>query len=257
MRLIHRLADHRAALLLVTALYLAPAPLRAATQRAPEKFVAVEQKPSGSLVSIARGATLELRLATPSGTGCTWKIAENDPGRLVPMEQSPSLHPAASQPGASGHQEFRFLAKTDGETALTLNCVRPSEQSAGPAKTYRLTVNIVTAGALAHQRIVVTDAEQASVRIVRGTLLTVSLPANPSTGYTWQIASGASQLLQPVLGPVYLPPANALPGAGGYQEFLLQAERTGTATLRMAYRRPFESGTAPAKTFTLSVSIHR
>jgi inhibitor of cysteine peptidase len=244
--------------LLAAACLWSSAPSPGAPQQAsPAKFVAVEQKQSNSMVAIARGATLVLRLRSNPTTGYSWQIAGIDGKRLQPIGKPTYVRPASALPGAGGYQEFRFQALADGMTTVTLNYARPFEKNAAPGRTYSLKLNIGTFGVLAHQIIIVTDADQSGVvTLDKGTLLTVSLPANPTTGYNWKVGGGSSQRLQSLNQPVYIPPASALLGAGGYLELLFEAESPGAATLVLNYARPFERNARPARTFRLTATIH-
>jgi inhibitor of cysteine peptidase len=233
----------------------APSPT-APKQATGARFVAVEQKASGSLVAIAQGATLVLRLKSNPTTGYSWQIATHDATLLRPIGPPRYVRPQTLRMGAGGYQEFRFEARATGETTLTLNYARPFEKNAPPARTYSLTLNIGNFGVLAHQIIIVTDADESGVvDLARGTLLTVSLPSNPTTGYGWQVASDSAQRLRSTGKPVYVAPARTLPGAGGYQEFLFEAASPGDTTLVLMYKRPFEPKARPAKTFRLTASI--
>ena len=46
-----------------------------------------------------------------------------------------------------------------------------------------------------------------------------------------------------------------MPGAPGHQSFKFNAISTGNDTIDLEYRRPWEKGVAPAKTFGLIVSV--
>ncbi len=220
------------------------------------RFVAVEQKASGSLVAMAQGATLVLRLKSNPTTGYGWQIATNDATHLRPIGPPRYVRPEDRRMGAGGYQELRFEARATGKTALTLSYARPFEKNAPPAKTYSLTLDINTIGVLAHQVIIVTDADQSGVvDLSRGTLLTVSLPSNPTTGYGWQVARDSAPRLRSAGKPAYLPPSPTLPGAGGYQEFLFEATSPGDTTLVLNYKRPFEPKAPPARTFRVTARI--
>ena len=103
---------------------------------------------------------------------------------------------------------------------------------------------------------VVTVTEQDSggeVRLRPTDTLRVNLSANTSTGYTWQAAP--NPLLQPQGDPTYTRPADAPPGVGGVQTFLFTPTGAGSTTLEMVYVRPWETGVAPARTFSVRVVI--
>lgn len=80
-------------------------------------------------------------------------------------------------------------------------------------------------------------------------ILAVSLDANPSTGYGWQIA-GEQKLLTPVHDEFVNP--SGLLGATGKQILRFKANAAGQTTLNLVYSRPWEKA-APEKTFSINV----
>jgi inhibitor of cysteine peptidase len=84
--------------------------------------------------------------------------------------------------------------------------------------------------------------------------LAVTLPANPTTGYQWEIDGGDTNILRPIGDPVYEPTGN-LPGSGGKTTFQFEAAGAGSTKLRLIYRRSFEKNVPPASTFELDVTV--
>ena len=93
--------------------------------------------------------------------------------------------------------------------------------------------------------------------LARGQAVVVTLDSNPTTGYSWAVADVDNNVLRQVGDPVYQT-ANSNPkvlGAGGAQIFRFEAASAGTTTLKMVYRRSWETGVAPIKTFTVQVTV--
>jgi len=67
----------------------------------------------------------------------------------------------------------------------------------------------------------------------------VSLPANPSTGFGWKVISYDREFLQ-LLRTRYQKPAQPLPGAPGQEFFDFLPRQTGTTTIILHYQRPFD-----------------
>ena len=96
------------------------------------------------------------------------------------------------------------------------------------------------------------------IELKEGQVLVISLESNPSTGYTWEIGGAKETILrqmgkiefEPQSGPLGAP---ALLGAPGKQILRFEAVAAGQTTLRLVYRRPWEKGAKPAKTFYLQV----
>jgi inhibitor of cysteine peptidase len=86
------------------------------------------------------------------------------------------------------------------------------------------------------------------VELARGDELVVSLEANPTTGFRWEMTDAAPSVLVPAGAPSFEPRGAAgVVGAGGLSTWRFHAERAGQGVLRFAYRRPFEPGGAPAR----------
>ncbi len=68
----------------------------------------------------------------------------------------------------------------------------------------------------------------------------VTLPANPSTGYGWKVATYNREFLQ-LLRRRYQKPTEPRPGAGGQELFDFLPLKSGTTTIVFHYQRPFEN----------------
>ncbi|RBO96978.1 inhibitor of cysteine peptidase [Nocardia puris] len=103
-----------------------------------------------------------------------------------------------------------------------------------------------------------TEADAGQERTVRvGERFTITLPSNPSTGYTWRLAAldravvdqvGESDFRNEGDGPV-------LPGAGGVEVWTFAGNAAGTTGLALEYTRPWEHGVEPARTFTVTIEV--
>jgi inhibitor of cysteine peptidase len=103
--------------------------------------------------------------------------------------------------------------------------------------------------------VTVSDADNGkTVRLDPGDTLIVSLESNPSTGYVWQVARVDASVLAPSGQPVYRP-GEQMPGAPGRQLFKFNAQKSGSAALKIIYVRPWEKGAAPGKTWEVNVAI--
>lgn len=85
-----------------------------------------------------------------------------------------------------------------------------------------------------------------------GTLI-ANLEANPTTGFTWELASLDQGVLRPVGEPAYRSESD-LPGSPGTMTFTFEAVGAGETELRMIYHRPWEDA-SPIQTFSLSVTV--
>ena len=95
------------------------------------------------------------------------------------------------------------------------------------------------------------------VTLANGGTLTITLDSNVTTGYSWnQTANITDTSVLQQTDHKYVNPTTPAIGAGGQEVWTVQALKTGTSTISMEYRRPFEPASiAPAKTFSLTVVV--
>jgi inhibitor of cysteine peptidase len=97
-----------------------------------------------------------------------------------------------------------------------------------------------------------TDADK-TVTATPGQTIEVVLDANPSTGYTWIVAS-TPEFLKSQGEPTFASQAESgVVGAGGKQTLKFTVTAPGKGELSLDYVRPWETGTAPAETFKAQV----
>jgi inhibitor of cysteine peptidase len=83
--------------------------------------------------------------------------------------------------------------------------------------------------------------------------LTISLPANPSTGYSWVVSSINPALLAQIGDPEFSA-ESGLVGAGGTMTFHFEGASVGQGSLQLEYLRSWEDA-APLETYTVTVNI--
>jgi inhibitor of cysteine peptidase len=83
----------------------------------------------------------------------------------------------------------------------------------------------------------------------------ISLEANPSTGYSWELTGPLDDKVVVELGSDHQPGQGSGVGVPGQQLFRFQAVGQGTATIGLQYVRPWESGVPPAKTSEFTVNV--
>jgi inhibitor of cysteine peptidase len=94
-------------------------------------------------------------------------------------------------------------------------------------------------------------ANGTTVHVKAGDTLRVSLPGNPSTGYTWRVVKVDRRVLKPA-GYVFKP-SGPRPGAGGVETRRFTALEAGTTRLKLG-RTQSGSGDV-AKTFLVIVAV--
>jgi inhibitor of cysteine peptidase len=93
-----------------------------------------------------------------------------------------------------------------------------------------------------------------SVRVGIGQVLEVSLESNPSTGYSWQVVEVPEFLTQTGEPEFQTEASGDVVGAGGTETLRFTADGSGTGTLRLEYRRPWESDTPAREVYELEVT---
>jgi len=93
-----------------------------------------------------------------------------------------------------------------------------------------------------------------TIEVTVGEDFVISLDSNPTTGYSWQLASSLPAWLE-LIGSEYVPTPTepGIVGSGGVEEWTFRANAEGTATITFEYRRPWEKDQPPAerKTFVI------
>jgi inhibitor of cysteine peptidase len=125
----------------------------------------------------------------------------------------------------------------------TLSCASPGNSGAG-----------TQSGTVAINQ----DAAGSTVQLHPGQRLTVTLPGNPTTGFTWKMVPAAGSILASQ-GEAQFTAGSTGPdgklGAGGIYRFDFVALGTGSAPLKFVYQRSFEKEVAPAQSFEVSVVV--
>lgn len=85
-----------------------------------------------------------------------------------------------------------------------------------------------------------------------GQALSITLDANPTTGYTWAVIEPSDEQVLRQVGEIEFEPESELIGAGGVQIIKFEVVNAGTTTLKLVYHRPWES-VEPLDTFSITV----
>ena len=93
------------------------------------------------------------------------------------------------------------------------------------------------------------------VQLKKGQPLVVTLEANPTTGYTWEVAEPLDEQVLRQAGEPEFKPESDLAGAGGVQILRFEAVNAGQTALKLAYRRSWEKDVEPLNTFSIQVVV--
>jgi inhibitor of cysteine peptidase len=113
---------------------------------------------------------------------------------------------------------------------------------------------VVIACSTAHApNVRLTGADSGSqIMLHPGDTLEIALAGNPTTGYNWEVQEGAKEVLRQKGAPQFKAESARI-GAGGTMTFRFECIAVGAVPLSLIYRRNFESGVAPLKTFVVKV----
>jgi inhibitor of cysteine peptidase len=93
------------------------------------------------------------------------------------------------------------------------------------------------------------------VQLRVGDTLVVSLQANPSTGYRWQITENNPSILRSLGAPTFVPDRGELIGGRGRQVFRFQAVGNGGTGLTMLYQRTGRRDPRPGDRFEILILV--
>ncbi|MBU5613889.1 protease inhibitor I42 family protein [Geomonas azotofigens] len=103
------------------------------------------------------------------------------------------------------------------------------------------------------QTVTLTEVDSGkTIRIGQDAMLRVCLPGNGSTGFAWEVVS--SSILSQQGEPEVDPNSSAI-GAGATYSYFFKAAMPGTGSLKMVYRRPWETRAAPLRSFEIVVVV--
>ncbi len=92
------------------------------------------------------------------------------------------------------------------------------------------------------------------VGLAVGAELEVSLDANPTTGFDWTVVQAWDEAVLELRANDYQSTSLAV-GSGGSRRWRFAGKSAGQTALSLAYRRSWETGVPPLRTFTLTVSV--
>jgi len=90
-------------------------------------------------------------------------------------------------------------------------------------------------------------------------VITISLPANATTGYAWTVTEINGSSLEQI-GDIQYTPERApegMVGTGGTALAKFRAINAGQTTIALAYARPWEKGVPPIRTFKLTIMVDK
>lgn len=148
----------------------------------------------------------------------------------------------------------RMLAALVITAAALTGCSKGSEQAAKPGEKSgepRTETIQITGDDLKNDKQI-----SRSTTLSVGDFLQISLPSNPSTGFTWDeklMVSDPTVVVQ--TGHEAVAPKESMPGAPGSEVWMVQALAPGNSTVSTSYGRPWEGGEKDESVFSVNVTV--
>ena len=103
--------------------------------------------------------------------------------------------------------------------------------------------------------LVVTEQENnTTVETVLGTVITLKLPENPTTGYQWNLTTTPGLN---VTRDIYIPSSPQMAGSGGVRSWDIATVQEDTQQIRAVYMRSWEPVTGNETTFSMTVVVKK
>jgi predicted secreted protein len=99
------------------------------------------------------------------------------------------------------------------------------------------------------------DNNNQTVALDQGAVMELSLPGNPTTGFSWSLAETPDQNVLVETSHFYISPARTV-GSGGGEHWVFRAAGAGATQLDLVYSRPWEKSTPPAKTYSVAIGVN-
>lgn len=174
------------------------------------------------------------------------QLALHPPQGPAAARTDPGWHPLWAIP--AGPAAALEVGCTDPESAVPAghgNEIRVEPRGIMPTPAASAPVNVAQ------------DSDGKDVSLSPNQRLTVSLPANPSTGFGWELQQLDQAIVKQSGDSDYRSDASQKQavGVGGTSVWTFTAVAPGTTTLVLTYRRPWEQSAQPAQRFSLNVHV--
>jgi predicted secreted protein len=193
---------------------------------------------SGGTVNIPQNGVVRIVLPYNPSTGFQWvTVQAPDPTILQALEPNPWLRsPAGTAPlvGHRGNVVWQFAGLATGTTQLALDYDPPGP--VGPSEHFRLSV---TVRGTADATLTESDCG-AVVGLPLEASISLTLPSNASTGYSWQFQKNPNPrilLASTLYGGAAADPGT-MPGAWSSTTFSMSAVGQGATSYKLAYTSP-------------------
>jgi inhibitor of cysteine peptidase len=119
-----------------------------------------------------------------------------------------------------------------------------------------LVVNLVLMAGCKSQPVQLAETDNGKeIPLDLGEQLVITLPGNPSTGYSWEVRTMDTAILEQVGEPEFASDNTDLVGAGGLLTLTFEAKKAGSTSLELVYHHPWETDVEPLQIFAIQVTV--
>ena len=119
-----------------------------------------------------------------------------------------------------------------------------------------VTVLFSASGCGSHKEILAELKGNKTLGIWIGQICRLEVESNPTTGYSWELSGDIDKGIVQEVGKYKYIRKSDLVGGGGKQVYRLKGQKKGVANLILEYKRPWEKGIPPAKTYKVKIIVH-
>jgi inhibitor of cysteine peptidase len=98
------------------------------------------------------------------------------------------------------------------------------------------------------------DQDGQTIQLSKGSAFTISLPGNPTTGYSWEVSEIDPKVIEQDGDWTFKAESDKI-GAPGMLALPFKAAGSGQCTLKLIYHRSFEKDVPPADTFSVTIVV--
>ena len=235
------------------------------------KTVELTRDDSGKTVTVRPGATVRIKLKSNRTTGYSWALTGKLDEKVLKSEGNEykvDEHPAGMV-GVGGSDVWTFRALAAGRTEIVLGYARPWEKDKEPAQAFKLTVVVegtapaadaktAEAKTAASKDVRLNDGDNGkTVQVAVGGTVTLTLEANPTTGFSWARAEDVDKNILKLEKNDYKQNANpqGMVGVGGRTTIVYRALKPGKAKIGLTYMQPWEPDSKFNTNYTVTVEV--
>ena len=249
----------------------APADDAKADAKAASKTYEMTRDDNGKTLKVKVGDVIRVKLKSNRTTGYSWALTGKTDAKVLKsgeVEYKVDKHPAGMV-GVGGSDFCTFTALAPGKTEIALGYARPWEKDKEPAQAFKLTVEVeadakaaptadTKAASAATKEVRLNDGDNGkTVKVAVGGTVTLTLEANPTTGFSWTGVDKVDKDILKLERNDYKEkdhPAGMV-GVGGRDTIVYRALKQGKAKIDLTYMQPWEPDSEFNTKYSVTVEV--